>query len=45
VLQYPELLHCLKFENGDYGPVRRKFIYYIPLERARRGEHNEIKNL
>jgi hypothetical protein len=40
----PEPLHDPKFKNGDGAPVRRKPTYYIPLERARRGEHNETKN-
>jgi hypothetical protein len=39
------LLHRLKSEIGDDDPVRWKLTYYIPLERARRGEHKEMKKL
>jgi hypothetical protein len=37
-------LHRFKTKNGDDGHIRWKPIYYIPLERARRGEHKETKN-
>jgi hypothetical protein len=38
------MLHGFKTENGDDAFMLRKSTYYIPLERARRGEYNEMKN-